>query len=180
MSLKIQKLKIDGAVEYTTVKHLDERGFFARTFCQNELVDINNGKNIIQMNISHSKVRGTVRGMHIQMPPFQEDKIVRCISGAIFDVLVDCRESSKTYGQSTSVELSSTIMNAVYIPKGVAHGFQTLEDNTQVLYCHTEIHSPLSESGFRYDSEALGIQWPLPVSIISNRDKNLPKFVCEK
>ena len=176
MSIKVSQLPLSGVFELTPAKKIDNRGYFSRLFCQEELISINRAKNILQMNLSFSKYAGTVRGMHFQLPPYQEDKIVRCIKGSIFDVVVDIRSNSKTHGQWTSLELSASKANSIYIPKGFAHGFQTLENECEVLYCHTEIHVPEAESGFNSQCEKIGIKWPKTPKNLSCRDKNLSSF----
>ena len=148
MNIEFSKLDLDGAFELKSKKKLDQRGWFARLFCQKELFLINKGKNIVQINSSYSKKKGTIRGLHFQKSPFQEDKVVRCISGEVFDVIVDIRANSKTFGQWRSLILSSKKMNAIYIPKGFAHGYQTLSNNCQILYFHTEFYKKESENGF--------------------------------
>ena len=169
-------LPLAGAAEFRTKPVKDTRGWFARFFCQRELLEVNAGRPIQQVNCSHSTKRGTVRGLHLQTPPHSEDKAVRCIRGRVFDVIVDLRRGSPTFGKWHSVELDAVEMNMIYIPRGFAHGFQTLQDNCQLLYLHTEFHAPHAEGGFRYDSPSLGIDWPIPVTEISKRDHELP--VC--
>ena len=180
MNIEFSKLDLDGAFELKSKKKLDQRGWFARLFCQKELFLINKGKNIVQINSSYSKKKGTIRGLHFQKSPFQEDKVVRCISGEVFDVIVDIRANSKTFGQWRSLILSSKKMNALYIPKGFAHGFQTLTNNCQILYLHTEIHSSESEMGFHYASPELKIKWPLNPTDLSERDLKLEPFKVKK
>jgi len=176
LSDNIRELKISGAYEFTADPKYDDRGFFVRVFCQNQLISVNNARNILQMNISYTKYRGTIRGMHYQRAPYQEDKFVRCIRGSVFDVIVDLRRESETFGRWESIKLTAHKMNAVYIPKGCAHGFQTLEDDCEILYCHSEIHAPAYEAGFKYDCDTVGIEWPIEPRNISRRDNALPKF----
>ncbi len=176
MTQILNELDISGVFEIVPDRLEDDRGFFARIFCQNELITVNKAKNILQMNISYTRKKGTIRGLHYQIPPFQEDKLVRCIKGSIYDVIVDLRKNSATYGKWISVTLHSSKLNSLYIPRGMAHGFQTLEDNCEVLYSHTEIHSPDSERGLKFSSKELGIVWPLPPKNLSKRDTNLPEF----
>jgi len=152
----------------------DERGWFARYYCKNEFQQIGHTKDWVQLNQSVSYVTGTLRGMHFQHPPFREAKLVRCVAGAIYDVIVDIREGSPTFLQWFGAELSGRNNKMLYIPEGFAHGFQTLEDNTTLLYHHTEFYKPGAEGGLRYDDPALSIQWPLPVSVISGRDAGHP------
>lgn len=174
--MKIINSKLSGAAEITSNPFHDHRGWFVRFFCQEEMLELNNNKNIVQINSSFTKKKGAIRGLHFQNTPFCEDKIVRCISGKIFDVILDLRDGSKTFGQWQSIVLDSKKMNMLYIPKGFAHGFQTLKSNCQILYLHTEFRHQKSEDGYRYDSSHLNIKWPLEVTDISNRDKNLKEF----
>jgi dTDP-4-dehydrorhamnose 3,5-epimerase len=174
--MEVIPLPLQGAAEIRTTPHGDHRGWFARFFCQRELAEINGGRPIQQVNCSHTVQRGTIRGLHFQRPPYAEDRIVRCISGRIFDVMVDLRADSATFGKAHSVILDSTVRNMVYVPKGFAHGFQTLEDDCEVLYLHTEFHTKGSEDGIRHDSPALQIPWPLAAASLSQRDEELPIF----
>ena len=180
MNIEFSKLDLEGAFELNSKKKSDQRGWFVRFFFQNELFSINKGKNIVQINSSFSKRKGTIRGLHFQKSPFQEDKVARCISGEIFDVIVDVRPNSKTFGKWRSIILSSKKMNALYIPKGFAHGFQTLTNNCQILYLHTEVHNSKSEMGFHYASPELNIKWPLNPTDLSERDLKLEPFKVNK
>jgi len=149
----------------------DERGWFARYYCKNEFQSaIGHVKEWVQFNHSVSYTKGTIRGMHFQVPPFREIKMVRCISGAVYDVIVDIRRDSPTFLQWTGVELSAENGRMLYIPEGFAHGFQTLSDNSALLYHHTEFYTPGAESGLRFDDPAVGISWPLPQTVMSARD----------
>lgn len=172
----IKALELQGAAEIVATPFEDDRGWFSRFFCQKEMMALNEGRPIQQINVSSTVNCGTVRGLHYQNPPYAEDKIVRCIQGRVFDVMLDIRKDSATFGQWHSVILNAEEKNMVYIPKGFAHGFQTLEDNCQILYLHTEFHNGPSEGGIAYDSPGLNILWPLEVADLSERDKNLPKF----
>lgn len=176
MKLRTRPLLLSGSYEIQSDPVVDQRGSFARIFCQQELININKAQNILQMNLSFSSKKGTIRGMHYQRSPYQEDKLVRCLKGSIFDVLVDMRINSPTYGDWVGLEISEHKSNSIYVPKGFAHGFQTLENNCEVLYCHTEVHVPDAEAGFSYACSTVGIQWPLEPTHLSERDKNLPKF----
>jgi dTDP-4-dehydrorhamnose 3,5-epimerase len=171
--MKIHRLALNGAAEITCSKHEDERGSFARLFCQKELLSLNNNHQIQQVNSSYTKKTGTIRGLHYQLPPYCEAKVVRCISGRVFDVMVDLRKGSPTFSQSQAIILDASKMNMVYIPKGFAHGFQTLEDNCQMLYLHTEFYAPDYDSGIYYDSPLLNVKWPLEALNLSDKDKNL-------
>ncbi|MDC0146016.1 dTDP-4-dehydrorhamnose 3,5-epimerase family protein [Amylibacter sp.] len=150
--------------------HIDDRGEFQRVFCADTFKDILDGRYIKQVNHSFNKVKGTVRGMHFQRPPHSEQKFVRCISGSIHDVVVDLRKGSPTFLQSYASVLSAINHRMICIPEGFAHGFQTLEDNCEILYFHTNFYVPHSEFGIPFDDPALNISWPYPVREISTRD----------
>ncbi len=152
----------------------DERGWFARTYCKNEFAAIGHDKEWVQINHSFTAAKGTVRGLHFQHPPFSEIKMVRCIAGAVLDVIVDIRKDSPTFLQHVSMELSATNKQMIYIPAGFAHGFQTLADDTELIYHHSEYYQPGVEGGLRYNDDALNIQWPLPVINVSERDNAHP------
>ncbi len=154
----------------------DERGWFARTYCKREFEAIGHQKEWVQMNHSFTKDKGTVRGMHFQFPPHGEIKMVRCIAGAVLDVIIDIRKGSATFLQWAAVELSAANKQMLYIPEGFAHGFQTLEDDTELIYHHSDFYQPGVEGGIRYNDPALNISWPLPVQTISERDSNHPLF----
>jgi dTDP-4-dehydrorhamnose 3,5-epimerase len=151
---------------------VDNRGFFVRTYCKQEFLSIGFDKNFVQFNHSFNLSKGTIRGLHFQKPPYAEKKYVRCVNGSIFDVVVDIRKDSPTYLQYFNVELSFFNMLGLIIPEGCAHGFQVLEDNTSIIYHHSEFYHPNSEKGLRYDDPVLSIHWPLEVKHISDRDKN--------
>jgi dTDP-4-dehydrorhamnose 3,5-epimerase len=157
----------------------DERGFFARIWCRQELAAHDLDTDIAQESLSFNRERGTVRGLHFQRPPHEETKIVRCTRGAIFDVMVDLRPRSPTYLYWQGFELTAENRRGLYIPKGFAHGFQTLTDNTEIVYQISEFYSPDSAAGYRYDDAAFGIAWPLPVAMISDRDLSWPQFKAE-
>jgi dTDP-4-dehydrorhamnose 3,5-epimerase len=150
--------------------HRDERGFFARAFCAREFAAHGLNPHVEQANLSYNHRRGTVRGMHYQVPPALESKFIRCLRGAILDVVVDLRPESPTYLQHVSVELSADDRRALYVPGLFAHGFQTLADDTEVLYQVGSPYAPEFERGARYDDPAFDIDWPLPVSVISEKD----------
>lgn len=152
----------------------DERGLFARTFCQKEFGKIGFDKQIVQINHSITRQKGVIRGMHYQRPPVCETKIIRCVEGAVFDVMVDLRVGSVTFMQWHGVELSKDTMRMVYIPEGFAHGFQTLTENAELIYHHSEFYSPKYEHALRYDDPALAISWPLPAGGVSTKDQSYP------
>jgi dTDP-4-dehydrorhamnose 3,5-epimerase len=149
----------------------DERGWFARTFCKDEFSKIGHNKEWLQINHSYTKQQGLVRGMHYQLPPFSEIKLVRCIAGKIYDVIVDIRKDSSTFLQWCGVELSAENKKMIYIPEGFAHGFQTLTDNCELIYHHTAMYTPGLEGGLRYDDKMLDIQWPILIMAMSGKDK---------
>jgi len=152
----------------------DERGFFARSFCQNEFRARGLDPVVAQCNVSLNRNRGTLRGLHYQAPPHEEAKLVRCIRGAIWDVIVDLREGLPTRWKSFSTELTADNRRALYVPRGFAHGFQTLADDSEVLYQISEFYHPESSRGLRWDDPALGIRWPLPEPVVSARDRAYP------
>ena len=173
--MRFKELTLKGAYLIEIDRFEDERGFFARTWCCRELEQRGIESRIVQANISQNLKAGTVRGMHFQKPPHEEAKFVRCTAGRIEDVIVDIRPESKTYLQWASVELSAENYRTLYIPKGFAHGFQTLADNSEVFYLHTEFYSPESADGLSWNDPALGIDWPIPdATIISEKDRNWP------
>ena len=155
----------------------DSRGFFARTFCVEEFAAQGLETNFLQHSISFSELKGTLRGMHYQREPHSEVKVVRCLSGAIWDVIIDLRAQSPTYGCWQGFELSGSNGLQLYIPKGFAHGFQTLTEKAEVGYLISELYVPAASSGVRYDDPSFGVTWPLPVSEISEKDRNWPDFV---
>lgn len=167
-----QKTKLQDAYLIEIEKRSDQRGFFARMWCRKEFEDHGLVSQVVQTNISYNIKKGTIRGMHFQIDPYQETKLVRCTRGAIYDVIIDLRADSPTYGEWTGVELSADNYRMIYVPKNFAHGFQTLADDTEVTYQVTEFYTPGAERGLRYDDPAFGIIWPLPVSVISEKDKS--------
>ncbi len=155
----------------------DDRGFFSRTFCVNEYTELGLNPHIVQCNISYNHIKGTVRGMHYQLAPHREVKVVRCTRGAIYDVIVDLRSDSTTYKQWVGVELTADNGKQLYVPTGFAHGYQTLEDSSEVSYQVSEFYSPQSEQGVRWNDPAFAITWPLKVHSISDKDMNHPEFL---
>jgi dTDP-4-dehydrorhamnose 3,5-epimerase len=171
-----QETKLKGAFVIEPERIEDERGFFARTFCEKEFAAHGLVTRFVQCNISFNASRGTLRGMHYQTAPHEEVKLVRCTLGALFDVIVDIRRDSPTFGHWTSVELTSDNRKALYIPKGFAHGFQTLADNTEVFYQMSEFYHPESARGFRWDDDNIHIQWPMQPLSISSSDTSRPSI----
>ncbi|MDH4098947.1 MAG: dTDP-4-dehydrorhamnose 3,5-epimerase [Nitrospirota bacterium] len=156
----------------------DERGFFARSWCAKEFEEHGLNPRLAQCNISFNLKKGTIRGMHYQAAPFEEVKLVRCIRGAIFDVVIDLRPDSPTYTQWVGVELTEENRKALYVPEKFAHGFQTLIDNTEVFYQMSEFYHPDCARGVRWDDSVFGIEWPDQISrIVSPQDSNFPSFV---
>jgi dTDP-4-dehydrorhamnose 3,5-epimerase len=152
----------------------DERGFFARTYCAQEFAAQGLAVPVAQCSLSFNHRSGTVRGLHYQVPPAAEGKLVRCTRGAIYDVVVDMRPSSPTYLSWTGVELSADNHRAIYVPEMVAHGFQTLTDGTEIFYQMSEFYAADYARGIRYDDPLLGVKWPLPASVISAKDMSWP------
>lgn len=152
----------------------DQRGFFARTFCRDEFLRAGLEPAVEQCNVSYNHVAGTLRGMHYQVAPHPEVKLVRCTRGAIVDVVVDMRPESPTYRRHVAVELTAENRRALYVPAYFAHGYQTLVDGTEVVYQVGGAYVPQAERGQRYDDPALGIDWPLPVVSVSDKDSSWP------
>ena len=152
----------------------DDRGWFARTFCKKEFELIGHDKEWVQMNHSFTIKKGSIRGMHFQLPPFSEIKMVRCISGAVYDVIIDLRKDSATFLQWAAIELSATNKKMIYIPEGFAHGFQTLTDNCELIYHHSQFYTPGVEAGIQYNDQLINIKWPLPLTNISTKDNHYP------
>lgn len=157
-------------------KIIDERGFFARSFCKNEFSEHGLKTDIVQCNISFNSKKGTLRGMHMQLPPKAEAKLVCCTRGRIYDVMIDLRPESETYCKWLAIELTGKNHKASYIPEGFAHGFQTLEENTEVFYHMFEFYDPEYAIGVRWDDQVFGIKWPLPNPIISGKDTSYPLY----
>ena len=166
--------KLFGVFVVELEPHKDSRGFFARTFCAREFGEQGLTTEFVQCSISANRARGTLRGLHYQLPPAGETKLVRCTSGAIYDVVVDLRQNSPTYLQHLSVELTAQNRRALYIPEMFAHGLQTLADDTEVFYQISDFYAPDKSFGLRFDDPKLGIQWPLPVTMINDKDRNWP------
>lgn len=169
--------KLAGAYVIDLERIEDDRGFFARAWCANEFTEHGLESRVVQANDSSNKNKGTLRGMHLQRPPHEEVKMVRCIRGALYDVIVDVRENSPTYKQWIGVELNEENRRMLYVPKGFAHGFQTLVDDTEAFYLVTEFYTPGAEAGVRWDDPAFRIEWPLGAPTeISDKDASWPDF----
>jgi dTDP-4-dehydrorhamnose 3,5-epimerase len=167
---------IAGAFVIDLEKRGDERGFFARAFCQTEFAQAGLATNFVQANDSLSATRGTLRGMHYQLAPKAETKVIRCIQGALWDCILDLRPASPTFGQWFGEELTAANRRTLYAPKGCAHGFITLSDQCEAWYLVDEFYSPEQERGVRWDDPQFAIQWPIPPVVISDKDKNWPDF----
>lgn len=175
-----QSTELSGSMIIELQQIGDERGFFARTWDVNEFVDHGLNPDLVQCNLSFNYKRGTLRGMHYQAAPHQEAKLIRCTQGAIFDAIVDVRPGSPTFLQWVGVELTASNRRALYVPEGFAHGYQALEDETEVFYQVTEFYTPSVERGARYNDPAFGIEWPLgEPSVISKKDATWPDFATK-
>jgi dTDP-4-dehydrorhamnose 3,5-epimerase len=157
-------------------KREDHRGFFARTWDKKEFEEHNLNSNLVQCNVSFSKKCGTLRGMHYQKKPFEESKVIRCVKGKIFDVIIDLRSSSSTFKKWFGVELTEENYKMLYVPEGFAHGFQTLEDNSEIIYQVSEFYTPKSELGIHWNDPAFNITWPIEEKIITEKDNSWKVF----
>ena len=175
--MKFAKTIINGVYVISMEPHFDERGWFGRTFCADEFKEVVGAITFVQLNQSFNEKRGTFRGMHYQVPPFAEKKLIRCVSGGVLDIVVDIRRGSPTFLQSFAVELTAENRDMIFIPEGIAHGFITLDDRTSLLYHHTAFHHPDAARGIRYDDPLMKIKLPLAIEVMSGRDRsyeNLP------
>lgn len=155
----------------------DDRGFFARAWCRRELEERGLVARIVQANVSLSRVKGTLRGLHYQIPPAAETKLVRCTRGAVYDVILDVRPDSPTWGRWVGVELTADNYTMLYVPEGFAHAFQTLTAEAEVFYQVSASYSPEHERGVRYDDPAFGVEWPEEITVISDKDQSWPDHV---
>ena len=176
MPLRFTPLRVEGAFLVEMDPHRDERGFFARAWCRREFEAQGLDIDIAQTSVSWNERKGTLRGMHFQRAPDDEVKLVRCTRGAIWDVVVDVRPASPSFGRWDAAELTADNCRQLYIPRGVAHGFQTLEDATEVHYQISTFYAPESAAGFCYDDPRVGIEWPRAITVISAKDRALPSF----
>jgi len=165
---------LKGSYEITLTPHGDSRGWFARTYCKQEFEQIGHSKEWVQLNHSFTSQKGTVRGMHFQMQPHAEIKMLRCVAGAVYDVIIDLRKHSPTFLKWFGTGLSAQNKKMLYIPEGFAHGFQTLADDTELIYHHTGFYTPSAEGGIMYNDKTINIEWPLAVTEISDRDSDHP------
>lgn len=174
--MKFTETELKGAYIIDVEPRGDDRGFFARAWCRNEFAAAGLDTTVAQANMSFSRDKGTIRGMHWQIPPNAETKLVRCIRGAIYDVIVDLRQDSPTFLKWIGVELSAENRRIILVPEGFAHGMQTLVADTEVYYQVTEFYAPDAERGARHDDPTFGITWPLPVTTQSEKDASWPDF----
>lgn len=169
-------LTIGGAFLITSDRHEDDRGYFARAWCHREFRDAGLDIEFVQTSLSHNDAAGTLRGLHYQKPPHGETKLVRCVRGSMMDVILDLRPDSPTFCQHEKILLTDDGTRAVLVPNGCAHGFITLEEDTEVMYMISEYYVPEAAAGFRWNDPAFGIEWPREVAVISDRDNNYPDF----
>ena len=174
--MKFIETQLNGAFIVEPDLLRDERGFFARTWCKRESEAVGLSPDWVQCNVSFNRMRGTLRGMHYQSAPWEEIKLVRCTRGAIYDVIIDLRRQSATLGQWVGVELTEENCRMVYVPKGFAHGFLTLRDESEVFYQMSQFYSPQHAHGVRWNDPAFGIRWPIGVSVMTERDAGYLDF----
>ena len=175
--MRFHETNIPGVFEVQVEPVNDERGFFARTWCRDELRSHGLNPELVQCSISYNTRKGTLRGLHFQAAPYQETKLVRCTRGAIYDVVLDLRVDSPAYKHWTAATLSAADRNMFYIPEGCAHGFLTLEDHTEVFYQMSQVYNAESARGVRWNDTAFAIRWPAGVEVISERDRTFPDFL---
>ena len=168
--------ELKGAFIIEVKKLEDERGFFGRSFCMKEFEEHGLNPAVVQANVSYNKKKATLRGMHYQVSPYEETKLVRCVRGAIYDVIIDLRKDSETYRKWIGVELTEGSYRMLFVPEGFAHGFITLNDETEVIYQVSQFYTPGSEKGLRWNDPAFQIEWPLTPEIISEKDKGHPDY----
>ncbi len=170
------ELELKGAFLVEVKKLEDDRGFFGRAWCQNEFTDHGLNPNFVQLNTSFSRKKGTIRGMHYQVDPYPEVKFIRCTRGRIWDVIIDLRQDSPTFKKWTGNELTADNYRMVYVPAYFAHGFITLEDNSEVYYPVSQVYTPGAERGLRFNDPAFNIKWPVEVTMVSDKDRNHEDF----
>lgn len=174
-----EETRLPGSYLIRLEKRRDDRGFFARSWCRREFEAQGLETKVAQASISVSREKGTLRGLHYQVPPAAEVKIVRCARGAIYDVILDLRQDSPAYGQWLGTELAADNYAMLYVPDGFAHGFQTLTDDVEVFYQMSRFHSPQHQRGVRYNDPLFGIEWPAEIEVISDRDRNWPDYQAD-
>ena len=170
---------LKGAYIIELEKQVDDRGFFARSWCEKEFADRNLNPRTVQCNVSFNKKRGTLRGMHYQVVPSREAKLVRCTHGAIYDVIIDLRRDSPTFKQHLAETLTARDHKILYVPEDFAHGFLTLEDDSEIFYQMSEFYAPQHARGVRWNDPAFRIEWPIREPIMADRDRNYPDFVAD-
>lgn len=180
MQMIFSETKLKGAYIIEIEKREDNRGFFARTWCQREFVLHNLNPCVVQSNTSFNIRKGTLRGLHYQAAPHAETKLIRCVKGSIYDVIVDLRPDSPAYTQYISAELTAENYRMLYVPAYFAHGFMTLKDNTEVVYQVSEFYSPESERGIRWNDPSFQIKWPSAVKVISDKDASWSDYILQK
>lgn len=178
--MKFFKTHLPGLVVVELEPIADERGFFARSWCRDEFAEQGLEMEVVQCNVSYNRERGTLRGMHLQRSPHAEAKLVRCTRGAICDVVVDLRPDSPAYLKHCAMNLAADNYTMAYVPEGCAHGFQTLTDETEVFYQMSAPYVPESAVGYRWDDPSFGIEWPLPITVISERDGAYPDYQLDR
>ncbi|MFC4168375.1 dTDP-4-dehydrorhamnose 3,5-epimerase [Teichococcus aestuarii] len=174
--MKFHKTPLQDAYVIEMEPRADERGFFARAFCEQEFAEAGLVSRYAQVNNSFNPRKGTLRGMHYQLPPAAEVKLVRCLRGALYDVIVDMRPDSASYGKHFGIELNDENRKMLYVPRGFAHGFVTLRDDTEAFYMVSDAYMPGGERGLRYDDPHLGIDWPIQPELVSEKDRSWPLF----
>jgi dTDP-4-dehydrorhamnose 3,5-epimerase len=179
IQVKFHRAELDGAYIIELEKLEDDRGFFARTWCQKELEDHGLAAQIAQANVSFNTKAGTLRGLHYQVAPYKETKLIRCTRGALYDVIIDLRRGSTTYKQWMGIELTAENYKMLYVPAQFAHGFVTLDNNTEATYFMSEFYAPGAERGLRWNDPAFGITWPRPAEVISEKDASWP-YISEQ
>ena len=172
--MKFHALPLDGCFRVELEYYADSRGRFARTFCIAEFAAVGLATRWLQMNSSVTARAGAVRGIHFQRSPYREIKLIRCVRGSVWDVAVDLREGSRTFGKWAAVELSAGNGQMMYVPEGFGHGFQCLADDSELVYLHSAVYAPGSEGGVRHSDPTLAIAWPMPIGEVSPRDMDLP------
>ena len=178
--MKFTETELKGAYVVEIKRIEDNRGFFARSWCRDEFETAGLNANLAQINVAYTREQGTIRGMHFQKSPFAEAKLVSCLRGEVYDVMIDLRPDSATLGAWLGIVLSAENHRMLYIPEGFAHGYQTLQDDAELSYLTSAFYAPSATSGVRYDDPAFGIKWPLPVSCISEADRKWPNYKREK
>ena len=176
--MRFTETAVAGVVVIDVERLADDRGFFARTWCEREAAAAGLELHTVQCNISFNHRKGTLRGMHYQLPPFEEIKLVRCTAGGIYDVAVDIRPDSPSFGRHAAVELTAANRRMLYIPTGCAHGFLTLSDDTEVFYQMSAVYSAEHARGFRWNDARFDIHWPAPVQVIADRDRSYADFTA--